>query len=738
MPSTLVSCAEIDVLKLPHFPDRFLGAIWRAWGQITPETLAKVLETTPENIKKSAEDMGLDPNVKADEALWKKRGYITLIRNMWHLLTFDQICDVLGVTGEELDTTLKEDDFLYIKMGSFFPKMTKTVWRELTDSEQQEVAFIKENYSSYAKLIEEYPDDAFRFVKDYYKPVEGEPKYVSDINGDLRIIYSYFALFGDPLMEDDCDPFPDKLLEDYAQYGINGIWMQGVLYQLVPYPFAPELSEGWEKRIANLAKIVKKAAKYGIGIYLYINEPRMMPSRVFEKYPNLKGHQRPNQKDMYSMCTSTPEVQKYLDEAMYELFKRAEGLAGFITITASENQTNCYSHSREDNCNCPRCKNRKSYEVLSEVNNIMSRGARRANPNARGVVWSWSWPDNYIDEIIKRLDKDIVFQCVSETRMPLEKGGIKNEIHDYSMSNPGPSHIAKRQWKTARDCGIQCSAKVQFNCSWELPGVPYVPAYSLVAEHAANLNREGVQHVMLSWTLGGSPSPNIAIASEILLKEKLDGNEVRDFVERMYPGEMSEVVFKAQDIFSKAFNQFPFNISVLYTAPQTSGPKSPFFVEKTGLSATMTCFPYDAVDNWRANYPIDVFEQQFTIVTDGWREALDTMESYKGEKNDAFCELYDMMLGSYVHYMTNLNLIKFNRRRNECFERGFEAADYRYLLDVLEQEEKNVVETVKLQSRESRLGFEAANHYCFTRQDLTEKLLNIAWCKRYYENEMNK
>ncbi len=742
MPTSLSSCQETPVINLPHFPKRYLGAIWRTWGQITPETLAKVLETTPENIKKAAAKMGLDPDIKADEALWKKRGYITLIRNMWHLLTFDQICTLLGVSDTDLDTTLKEDDFLYHKMGNFFPIMPKTVYTELTEEEEREVAFMKESYAKYASLASEYPDNSFDFVAKYYEKTDGEPKYVSDIDGDIRVIYSYFALFGDPLIEDDCDPFPDRLLEEYAKYGINGIWMQGVLYQLTPYPFCPELSKGWEKRLANLAKIVKKAAKYGIGIYLYINEPRFMPEKVFEKYPQIKGHKAPSATPMYSVCTSAPEVQEYLDTAMYQLFNGAEGLAGYITITVSENQTNCYSHSNEETCTCPRCRDRSPAEVVAEVNNIMIRGARRANPKARAITWTWSWQKQWKNydtaDVIKNLDPSLILQTVSETQMKVVKGGIESYIDDYSLSNPGPGETAKSDWAMARERGLECSAKTQFNCSWELPGVPYVPVFNTVGEHASNLNREKVQHVMLSWTLGGSPSPNIAIVNEILKKKELDGNEVYDYIKRTYPGEMADVVNEAQAIFSKAFKEFPFHISVLYDAPQTSGPKSVFFTQPTGLWSTMTCFPYDDLKTWRAVFPEDVFENQFKIITDEWRRAINIMEAYKGEKNEAFDELCDMMLGSYVHYMTNLNLTRFVRRRNECLERGFTDADYAYILDVLACEEENVVTTIKLQSRESRLGFEAANHYCFTRQDLTEKLLNIAWCRRYYETERNK
>ena len=651
----------------PHFPATHLAVIWRLWGQVSAETIARVLGTTAENIFLDADAMGLDTTVKADEALWKKRGYITLIRNTWHLLSFEQICDLLGVSADSLNTTLKEEDFLSHKLGGLNPT-EPALWRKLTEQEKNEVSFIRETYKKYATLLDEYPDDAFRFVKEYYAETDGEPKFVADINGDLRLIYSYFALFGDPLLEDDCDPFPDRLLEEYARYGINGIWMQGVLYQLVPYPFCPELSTGWEKRIKNLNKIIAKAKKYGIGIYLYINEPRAMPEKIFANNPDIKGHARGGADgQLFSLCTSTKAVQDYLDEAMYTLFKKADGLAGFFTITASENQTNCYSHSNKDTCTCRRCSKRELWEVFSEINNIMSRGAKRANPNAKAIAWTWAWPrgNDVTDEIIRHLDKDIILQAVSENNKEFVRGGMKNAVDDYSISVVGPSEPTKRVWQTAKDNGLECSAKVQLNCSWEMPGVPYLPVYDLITEHITNLKQEKIKHLMISWTLGGSPSPNVELASRLLEKEALDGNELREFVTELY-GEAADAVLKSEGVFSRAFQEYPFDIGVLYTAPQTSGPKSPFFTQKTGLCATMTCYPFDDITSWRCRFPEDALDGQFEKVALGWREAVEILDAYTGEKNEAFCELYDMMLGSFVHYTTNLNASTYDHNGQSC------------------------------------------------------------------------
>ena len=46
------------------------------------------------------------------------RSYITIIRRNWHLLPYDQLLTLLGWTGEKLAYTLREDDFLYVKLGN--------------------------------------------------------------------------------------------------------------------------------------------------------------------------------------------------------------------------------------------------------------------------------------------------------------------------------------------------------------------------------------------------------------------------------------------------------------------------------------------------------------------------------------------------------------------------------------------------------------------------------------------
>lgn len=90
----------------------------------------------------------------------------------------------------------------------------------------------------------QYRENAFDFLDAFYGPAQPVDPVAG---GGLRMVYSYFAVYGDPLMDREIDPYPEALLAQYAAQGVNGIWLQGILYQLTPFPFAPELSSGLGK-----------------------------------------------------------------------------------------------------------------------------------------------------------------------------------------------------------------------------------------------------------------------------------------------------------------------------------------------------------------------------------------------------------------------------------------------------------------------------------------------------------
>ena len=194
------------------------------------------------------------------------------------------------------------------------------------------------------------------------------------------------------------------------------------------------------------------------------------------------------------------------------VFSAVPDLGGVFTITASENLTNCASHGLWKSCS--RCKNRSDAEIIAEVNAVIERAVHRGNPAAKVIVWDWGWRGNgEAPDIIARLPKAVWLMSVSEWALPIDRGGVRTSIGEYSISAVGPGPRATRHWKLAKEAGLKTVAKVQLNNTWEFSSVPYLPVMDLVAQHCHNLASAGVDGVMLSWSLGGYPSPNLEIAA---------------------------------------------------------------------------------------------------------------------------------------------------------------------------------------------------------------------------------
>ena len=266
--SVLPKVSEKSALNYDYFPTAWQAVLWRNWGYVPAARLAKALDTTVLELKKTAELMGLNPEQKVNE-IWLKRGYLTIIRNNWHLCSYEQILILLDITADELAFILKEDDFFWVKLGCLKPFVNPPKFSPLTESELKRTEEIKNLLKNHTY---QNPDNGFEFLEDFYRPIgDNEITVKTEKDESIRMVYPYFALYGDILLDEQTDHLPDRLLAEYAKVGVNGIWLQGILYQLVEFPFDPSLSKGWKKRIRSLRRLVAKAKKYGIGIYPYLN-----------------------------------------------------------------------------------------------------------------------------------------------------------------------------------------------------------------------------------------------------------------------------------------------------------------------------------------------------------------------------------------------------------------------------------------------------------------------------------
>jgi len=103
-------------LGAPHFASRMQTFVWRNWQLVPLERMAVTVGAWTEDLRQLGRSLGLgEPLTITPEV--QRRSFITVIRRNWHLLPYDQLLTLLGWSAKELAFTLREDDFLLIKLG---------------------------------------------------------------------------------------------------------------------------------------------------------------------------------------------------------------------------------------------------------------------------------------------------------------------------------------------------------------------------------------------------------------------------------------------------------------------------------------------------------------------------------------------------------------------------------------------------------------------------------------------
>ncbi|MFA7175069.1 MAG: hypothetical protein WC340_16975 [Kiritimatiellia bacterium] len=719
-------------LVCDSFPSQMHTFVWRNWSVVSVDKLAQVLGTTPSKVSQIAVSMGLSPQQKILPE-WKNEGYITVLRRNWHLLPYEQLLTLLDFSREKMREHLIENDFLFTKLGGIKPKCAPLVYHEPTEVERERAqriaALLKKDGVSPADAGSVEP--RFAFIPELSKPLSATAKATKKDGSsfDLRLIFSYFADFADPLYDPEVPSYPDGLLQRLSENGVNAVWLHTVLRTLAPPTKEfPEFGKDHQRRISGLKVLVRRAKKYGIDVYLYVNEPRAMPQEFFDvgDRETLKGVASRNGL-LYTMCTSNPAVRQWISNSLAYVFKEVEGLGGVFTISASENLTSCASHRLHEGCE--RCKKRDYADIIAEVNTTIAEGVKRGNPNARTIVWDWGWNDEYVPDIIAKLPKECWFMSVSEWSLPIERGGVKSNVGEYSISAPGPGPRASKHWKLAQERGLKTVAKVQAGLTWEFCVIPYLPVMDLVAEHAHNLSDANVDGVMLSWSLGCYPSPNLRVFQAMKGKgESVDG--VLDaMADSLYGQKGRALARQAWAAFSDGFREYPYHIGSLYVGPQHMGPANPLYLEATGYSATMVGIPYDSLNRWRSIYPFDVWVRQLEKVHHGFKQGCVLYEKLADAVDADVRAQVRRELTTYraatLHFESMINQAQFINARDKLAADEPNRDKYVQTMRNSAKAELDVAkQMLPLVQADSRIGYESSNHYFYIPQDLLEKIVN--------------
>ena len=381
--------------------------------------------------------------------------------------------------------------------------------------------------------------------------------------------------------------------------------------------------------------------------------------------------------------------------------------------------------------------------MIAEVNATFYEGIRRAGSGQTLIAWDWGWHDDWVESIIAQLPREVRFMSVSEWGMPINRGGVATTVGEYSISTIGPGERARHHWEVARARGLRTVAKIQCGNTWELSAVPYIPAVANVARHAANLRAPGRQRADAGLDAG-----RVSVAQP--------GSRGRDWVgglggwrgrpdpegamlrvaERRFGKELAPQVVGAWQEYSAAFSEFPFHGGLVYSAPMQVGPANPLWGEPTGYHASMVGFPYDDLDAWRAVYPPEVFIGQFEKVATGfeqraretWPPRFEACRSkLTAEQRAAALQELNVGEAAAIHFRSVANQARFvlARRRLKEAKSPDDAQSACAELERLLRAEMELARRLHaIQSRDSRIGFEASNQYYYVPVDLAEKVIN--------------
>ena len=248
---------------------------------------------------------------------------------------------------------------------------------------------------------------------------------------------------------------------------------------------------------------------------------------------------------------------------------------------------------------------------------------------------------------------------------------------------------------------------------------PYLPVIDLVAEHAFNLMHAGVDGVLLSWSHGCCPAPNLSVFRDIRRTDR-DKDEVLDRIAAdLYGAQAAPAVREAWTTFADGYREFPFSCSVMYNGPMHMGPANPLYLKPTDCAATMVGIPYDAVRDWCAEYPPATWTNQMAKVRDGFEKGSERFAQaiplMPAEKRAAAEKELRLFRAATLHFRSCVDQVGF------CLAR--DAKDGAAMKSVAAKELATAKAMLPLVRGDSSFGFESSNQYFYIPQDIREKIL---------------
>lgn len=533
-------------------------------------------------------------------------------------------------------------------------------------------------------------------------------------------------------LEQDKDFYPDEYLNKISHAGMNGIWVAGLFNRMLASRVLPELGPPVH-HLEQLKRLVRKAGRYGIKVWLFCIEPRSLPQDhpVFLAHPEIRGARG------QCLCVSTPLVQQYIREMMRELFRSVPDLAGVINIYNGERMTTCWLDEATAQ-SCPRCRLRTQVEVLSDDLNCFMRGIREANANAKLLAWGYNGNRaSDFTPFMQRLDKDIIWLGNFEHENEKVVDGITVKVEEYSLTSVGPSKSFEHVANALVHSGRPAYAKLQIGTTYELSSVPYVPVSPVVYDKLAAMHALHLKGSMMNWIIGGYPSMLLKVAGEASFAPLIPREQLLERVAAGYWGpHHAKVVRQAWEIFSEAYNSYLCAIQVFYYGPVTRSPAYHLHLEKEpgkalpynwGLTRERHPQPFeDGIKRWTGPFTSGQLVKSFREIASRWQKGLDLLRPLLDAKSTVELRReYIVSAAASVQLASAANVFEFYtlRDRLTTANKEDEHALVQQMIEVVEDDIAKAREMHGYATTDSAIGFESEIYdYSYSPTLLNQKI----------------
>ena len=535
----------------------------------------------------------------------------------------------------------------------------------------------------------------------------------------------------DELM-DDVDYYPEPYLDRLAHEGINGLWLTVEWRDLAETSFTKRSPDA-PRRLAKLRRTVDRCLKYGIKTWIFCIEPkRCMPDdRLRVEHPEMFGCD--TSEDCRIMCPLRPEVQRYIEESVRDIFSQVPGLGGIMMISFGERDTTCLSKfsplTGAFGGECPRCRLLKPWQIHWETASAIMRGIRGAGSDAEYISWFYQpqpRPERgeWSADVARHLPDGVTLAYNFESGVVKDQLGRFRNGGDYWLSCVGPAQGFRQVAEAGLQCGARIGAKIQVGNCHEVATVPFVPVPGLLYRKYRAMRAMGVSTVLQCWYFGSCPGIMNKAAGELSFDVFED--DERTFLRRLaapYWGKDAAAVADIWERLSNAYTEYPLSNDMQYYGPFHAGPAWPLLADVNLALLGRTWKPHDppsgdAIGECLENHSIEEatilasrMARGARILTPDGRDALDDLASrWSGDVERMrdigvmkalgcqFQSGYDI----FSFYLDRAKAIYESRVRGDF---AAAAAAVRRMRGAIDSEESVTRRLLPLAAADSRLGF---------------------------------